>query len=474
MLIIKKIANLFFYIILIFLIFLPFWFKKKFGVVYFDQFIFHLELFVKGNLVGDAQVQKSLYKWSVASSLLGTLIYFIIKKFFLYKFNITKIKEFILFTIIILLSLTYNTGFFKIISFNQNDFIGDNYIFEEPKLIKKVERNLVLIYVESLDSFFSNKQKFGEDLLKPINEITKNEISIENFYQIPGYAFTIHSLISTQCGIPAKPIGFFKGSDLKNIKNFLPNIKCLSDFTNDLNYKNIFITSDEIENFGVKYFLRNHNYLEGNIYDVKKLSKLGYETSTNAWRGFKNKYGGMHDDVLFKASIDLIKNNLNNKKPFFLTIYTLDTHSPKGYPNHDCLLSKFNDKEITKNFNIKHAVICSVDSLKNFILNLNNLSDNIDVVILGDHSFPDNKKMDTSIYNKFILGENKKLNRDTMNHFDLYPTLLNLFGFKFENNQLGLGFNIFDEIDLELYENHIFDLDKKLSGKSEKYLSFWE
>ena len=82
--------------------------------------------------------------------------------------------------------------------------------------------------------------------------------------------------------------------------------------------------------------------------------------------------------------------------------------------------------------------------------------------------------MDTSIYNKFILGENKKLNRDTMNHFDLYPTLLNLFGFKFENNQLGLGFNIFDEIDLELYENHIFDLDKKLSGKSEKYLSFWE
>ena len=187
MLIIKKIANLFFYIILIFLFFLPFWFKKKFGVVYFDQFIFHLELFVKGNLVGDAQVQKSLYK-----------------------FNITKIKEFILFTIIIFLSLTYNTGFFKIISFNQNDFIGDNYIFEEPKLIKKVERNLVLIYVESLDSFFSNKQKFGEDLLKPINEITKNEISIENFYQIPGYAFTIHSLISTQCGIPAKPIGFFK------------------------------------------------------------------------------------------------------------------------------------------------------------------------------------------------------------------------------------------------------------------------
>ena len=113
---------------------------------------------------------------------------------------------------------------------------------------------------------------------------------------------------------------------MKNIKKFLPNIKCLGDYTHELNYKNLFITSDEIENFGVKYFLMNHKYLKSNIYDVGKLKQLGYETSKNAWRGNKNKYGGMHDDVLFDASFDIIK-NLNKSEPF-LSIYTLDTHSP--------------------------------------------------------------------------------------------------------------------------------------------------
>lgn len=471
---IKKIISFLFYFFFISLFFLPFWFKKKFGVVYLDQFIFHLELMIRGKLVADAQVQKSLYKWIFSTSCIGILFYFYIKKKFFNKFNLNKKKETIYFFIIILLSLSYNTAFFQSISFNENDYIAESYVFNDPKNINNKGRNLILIYVESLDKYFSDKEKFGENLLKPLTQNIKSGLSIENFYQIPGYAFTIHSLVSSQCGVPAKPIGFFKGSDLKNIKNFLPNIKCLSDFTNDLNYQNIFITSDEIENFGVKHFLNNHNYLKDNIYDVKRLSDLGYETSINAWRGTKNKYGGMHDDILFQASFDLIKEKITEEKPFFLTIYTLDTHSPKGYPSHDCLKSKFNDPQITKNFTIKHSVICTVENLSEFVNKLNSLNKNIDIIILGDHAFPKNYKNDTSIFNKFILLEDQNVNRKIMNHFDLYPSILSILGFNFKNNKLGLGYNIFNEINLDSYEKHIYDLDKKLLGKSEKYLSFWK
>ena len=81
----KKIFEIIFYLISFLLILLPFWFKKKFGVVYFDQLIFHLELFFKGNLVADAQVQKSLYKWLVISSITSTYIYLIFKRKFLKK-----------------------------------------------------------------------------------------------------------------------------------------------------------------------------------------------------------------------------------------------------------------------------------------------------------------------------------------------------------------------------------------------------
>ena len=91
--ILKKTFEVIFYLISFLLILLPFWFKKKFGVVYFDQLIFHLELFFKGNLVADAQIQKSLYKWLIISSITSTCLYLFLKKKFLKK-NLKKIKFF--------------------------------------------------------------------------------------------------------------------------------------------------------------------------------------------------------------------------------------------------------------------------------------------------------------------------------------------------------------------------------------------
>ncbi len=470
----KKIFEIIFYLISFLLIFLPFWFKKKFGVVYFDQLIFHLELFFKGNLVADAQVQKSLYKWLIISSVLSTYVYLFFKKKFLKKNNFTKIKELISFFLIFVLSLSYNTALFESITFNKNDFIEKNYYFDEPINVQNKKKNLILIYVESLDQIFTDKKKYGSNLLQPLYNLKVDANEMKNFYQIPGYSFTINSLVATQCGIPAKPLGFFEASDLKNIKNFLPNIKCLGDYTDDLNYKNLFITSDEIENFGVKYFLLNHKYLDSNIYDVKKLKKLGYETSNFAWRGNKNKDGGMHDDVLLKASYDIIKKNLNNSEPFFMSIYTLDTHSPKGYPNPKCLKSMFDDPEIEKKFTIKNSVICTVSALSQFVSKISDLNEPIDIIILGDHAYPSSDESKSKIFNKFILNNKTEFNRETMNHLDFFPSLLHILGYKFKQNRLALGFNIFDEINLDFYNQYIFNLDKKLSGKSKKYLSFWE
>lgn len=470
----KKILEIIFYLISFLLILLPFWFKKKFGVVYFDQLIFHLELFFKGNLVADAQVQKSLYKWVVISSITSTYLYLIFKRKFLKKNNLTKTKELISFFLILILSVAYNTALFESITFNKNDFIEKNYYFEEPINVQNNKKNLILIYVESLDQIFADKKKYGSNLLQQLYDLNINSNEIKNFYQIPGYSFTINSLVATQCGIPAKPIGFFEASSLKNIKNFLPNIKCLGDYTNELNYKNLFITSDEIENFGVKHFLLNHKFLNSNIYDVKKLKQLGYQTSNFAWRGDKNKDGGMHDDVLFEASYDIIKKNLNNPEPFFLSIYTLDTHSPKGYPNPKCLKTMFEDEEIEKNFTIKNSVICTVNALSLFISKISALNQPIDIIILGDHAYPGNDERNSRIFNKFIIDSKTKFNRETMNHLDFFPSLLHILGYRFKQNRFALGFNIFDEINLDFYNEYIFNLDKKLSGKSKKYLSFWE
>ena len=152
----KKILEIIFYLISFLLILLPFWFKKKFGVVYFDQLIFHLELFFKGNLVADAQVQKSLYKWVVISSITSTYIYLIFKKKFLKKNNLTKTKELISFFLILILSVAYN-ALFDSITFNKM-ILSKNYYFEKPIDVQNNKKNLILIYIESRIKFLLIKK----------------------------------------------------------------------------------------------------------------------------------------------------------------------------------------------------------------------------------------------------------------------------------------------------------------------------
>ena len=45
-----------------------------------------------------------------------------------------------------------------------------------------------------------------------------------------------------------------------------------------------------------------------------------------------------------------------------------------------------------------------------------------------------------------------------MNHLDLFPSLLHILGFKFKENRLALGFNIFDEVNLNFYNDFVLDL----------------
>ena len=470
-----KIFKAIFYFLLISLITIPFWFKSKFGVIYFDQFLFHLQILFQGKLVADAQIQKSLYKWILFVNMPLCFVFYCFKKknFFNY-FILNKYNIIILF-ILIFFSFFINTNFFTNVSFSKNTFIDQNFIETKPLFKKENKSSLILIYVESLDKIFTNAAIYNKNLLSEIDHITHGGFSVENFFQIPGYEFTLNALVSTQCGIPAKPFGLFSGSELKNLKHFLPNINCLTDYTNEIGYTNIFITSDNLENFGSLYYLQNHHYHK--IFGLNELKKLGYRTSNTAWRS-KKENGGIHDDVLFEAAFSIISKNYKANNPFFVSIFTLDTHGPRGYPNPECLQEKFKDINISKNFQISHSVICTVDALSNFLKKIKNLEiDNLDIIIIGDHTFPLNESSKqihkSSIFNNFITKKNLVPNRSVMNSLDIFPTILSLLGFTFENNKIALGYSLFGNIDNFEYSNFIKNLDTKLSGYSDKYNSFW-
>ena len=277
------------------LLLLPIWLNKKFGLIYFDQFKFNLTLLYYGYLDGDSNVVNSAIKWFIIIPIFLSIIFFYIKKlisfFYInkdnsieiiikklksikknyFKFKINKLivlinffvnKIFLLIISVIIFILFYSfTNFFKKpLKVSNLDYLDLNY--EYPSVYSEGKnKNLVLLYVESLEKTWSNQNIFNEDLIKEISDIKEGK-SVKYFDQIPALGYTFSSLVSTQCGIPLLKISnsYMDSKDLKGINKFLPNLTCLSDILADHNYENIFLSSDYLENSLTDIFLLTHNY----------------------------------------------------------------------------------------------------------------------------------------------------------------------------------------------------------------------
>ena len=89
-----------------------------------------------------------------------------------------------------------------------------------------------------------------------------------------------------------------------------------------------------------------------------------------------------------------------------------------------------------------------------------------DHLFMGDIGVPKNKR---HIYNSFLTEENLVFQRELINVFDFFPTLINLTGLKIKNkaSQAGIGFSIFQE-NLDYKK-----LNFQLKNNSNLYKNFW-
>ena len=59
-------------------------------------------------------------------------------------------------------------------------------------------KNLVLIYVESLEDTYGDARVWGRDLLRPVRDL--GGLSFADYKQAPGATWTIAGMVATQCG----------------------------------------------------------------------------------------------------------------------------------------------------------------------------------------------------------------------------------------------------------------------------------
>ena len=377
-----------------------------------------------------------------------------------------------------LLSCLYFSVFFSVFGYISaqfgKDFFDENYIAPSKIDISFNEnnsKNLVLIYVESLETTYSNTKLYNKDLLHSLNQL--NGTSFLEFREVPTTGWTMASIVASQCSVPLKELSKIdhtrsEGNRLNDqgerVKNFLPGATCLGDILKDNGYHNVFMGGAYTAFAGKEKFLKSHGYDE--IYGREEWLRMGAKRrDIHTW--------GLFDGVLFLKAKHKLKQLHDYGDRFNLTILTLDTH--EGAISKVCK---------QKGRDMVDSIECASDQLYDFVMFAkdNGYLNDTNIVIMGDHlnfgnyaSKKNNTISDRYIFNKFISNYPIIKNREEILHFDMLPTILEFIGFDINGGRLGLGYSAIKENNnITPNKNRYKDFVDNIRNRSVRYMDLWK
>lgn len=442
------------------------WLQLVFGRPALEQIIYHLQFGMQGLRGVDSELVVSFAWWCFAVPSLVSVVLILISKRLTNKIN-TIIC--LLLSVIALVYFLYRIALFEhLVNNSKEDYIAKYYV--EPDQIKliKAPKNLVLLYVESLEKAYTDPKFSGENLLATLDKFPG--VSFDLYRQTRGTGWTIAALVSTMCGIPLKPKldagRVLQSNELgQKVDDFLPNLTCLGDILHDNGYKNVYMGGADLSFGGKGKFFRAHGYDE-----VLGLYELAADQQ------IPRLHWGLYDDQLFgflKQKVDELE---DSNQPYNLTALTLDTHHPKGFISNYCRAKGVQD--------FKGIVKCTGELVHDFIVYMQDKGylKHTQVIILGDHlaittdMLQENLREYTprTIYNKFITNDALNKNREEIVHFDMFPTILTSLGFEVPNQKMGLGISGFGELTIALNPQRFNYMHENIMGASKKYVEFWQ
>ena len=355
-----------------------------------------------------------------------------------------------------------------------SSFIENNYVDPKKTNIEfpDKKRNLIMIFVESLETSLFTKEQGGywdyeviPELYKLLDEedttVFYNDNKTELMNQLDTSAWTTGGDVANTSGLTLK-IPIQRSSYYS--KNFMPGAYSLGDVLEDNGYYNEYISATRTSFGGIKeYFSKhgNHKIVDINSYQDFDIT---LEDKDIGNQRFSDK--SMFETA--KKRLDVLS---NSEIPFNITLQTIDTHYVDGYVWY-----------YTKNnYDSQYENVYSTTSelIYDFIKWVQNQDfyNNTTIVIVGDHVsmqtdyFEERGTKKRYIYNCYInsIREANNTNNRVYSALDTYPTVLSSLGVKIDGNKLGLGVDLFSQ-DETLSEKYGFDfINKELNKKSVFY-----
>ena len=459
------------------------WFRTVYGDLGFDSVFF--TLFTYGGGVESSIVSSYLIRGLLPSVICCTLICFLIffkpRKFKskIYPFS-KKISFFICYflSFALFLSGTFISNLSsKLISVVQlTTFFEQHYIAPENTKITfpTQKRNLIYIYLESMESTFLSKDQGGamdKEIATELFNLANQNVNFSHSDKVGGYRqlngcqWTAASMVAHTTGIPLRQ-GKYTNIDFSN-GNFLPKASSIIKILNENGYYQTLMVGSNS-----KYGNRS------DFYNAQGIDKI-YDIDTAKSDGIVDEdyfvWWGMEDKYLYQYAKQELTEIAKKDEPFFFTMLTADTHFPQGYV---CDLCQDASKSQYEN-----VISCAAHQVYDFVewVKQQPFYQNTTIVIVGDHATMDNEYIvaanisdsERHIYNCIINSaiDTKNTSHRTFTALDMFPTTLAAIGCTIEGDRLGLGTNLFSNTPT-LTEEYDFDyVEKEISKESPFYYS---
>lgn len=329
-----------------------------------------------------------------------------------------------------------------------NSFVGEHYV--DPANVKltfpKKKRNLIYIYLESMEMTSADKKNGGNFEYNMIPELTKLSEQNENFsgthntlngaYSYPGNTWTMGGLLAQTSGLPFRTDMTQNGMITQ--KSFFPNLTTLGDILEAKGYNQMFMCGSDGNFAGRTQYFKDHGNYQ--MEDYTAAVKEG-EIPSN-YRVF----WGYEDQKLFKFAKNKLNNLSSQSKPFNFTMLTVDTHYPNGW-KCDLCKDEFGDQ-------YHNVMACSSRQVYAFVKWCQSQSwyKNTTIIVNGDHPTMSqeyanevSKDYTRKTFTAYINADAKRKTKNmrTFSTMDNFPTTLAALGVKIDGERLGLGTNLF-------------------------------
>ena len=332
--------------------------------------------------------------------------------------------------------------------FDKSTIFEEYYVSPENVEIEFPEqkRNLICIYLESMETTYASKELGGgknNNYIPELVNLANENVNISNTLLFGGgYScaltdWTMAAILATTSGVPYKIPGDKNAGG--RYSEMLPGIVSFGDILLENGYKNYFMCGSDIEFGGRDIYLKSHG-------DYKLLDYY-YALENGKVEGYT--FWGYDDEKLYELAKEELESIANKGELFNYTMLTVDTHQPSGYICELCE-EKYDEQ-------YANAIACSSKQAYNFIkwIQEQDWYENTTIIVLGDHNsmvadfWDDIGEYDRRIYNCFInLPENvnkRNIKNREFTTLDIFPTMIAALGAKIEGEQLGLGVNLFSE-----------------------------